>query len=78
MKVNAGGDPATSDETAPVENEAVGVGEADPFGHFRAVISSLPPVVFVVSLMFMDFLVTAGPPQRLASVISLDSACNVR
>ncbi|PKI71700.1 hypothetical protein CRG98_007922 [Punica granatum] len=47
VKVSASGDPVTS-ETDSVPNEAVGAGKGDPFNHFRGVISSLPPVVFVM------------------------------
>lgn len=55
VKVNASGDPVPSSETDSIENEAVGPGKGDPFGHFRGVISSLPPVVFVVSIIILTF-----------------------
>lgn len=55
MKLNASGDPVPSSETDSNGNEALGQGKGDPFGHFRGVINSLPPVVFVVSIILVTF-----------------------
>ncbi|KAK4753077.1 hypothetical protein SAY87_021875 [Trapa incisa] len=48
LKLRASGDAVPSSGTDSLEHNAIEVEKGDPFGRFRGVISSLPPVVFVI------------------------------
>lgn len=71
VKLSANGDAVPSRETDSVENKAIEAEKGDPFGHFRGVISSLPPVVFVVSLILMTFLSLPELKGKKATIFSV-------